>query len=247
MTPLLKLSGICAGYGGDDVLKDVNLEVFANDFVGIIGPNGGGKTTLLKVILGLLPPREGQVLFPGLPQGIRSVGYLPQGNSIDAQFPISVMDVVLSGLMGQMKLWQRVSAHQRSEAMLLLERTGLVGYANRSIGELSGGQKQKVFLCRALIHHPQILVLDEPDTYVDKGFEGELYEMLRELNKETAILLVSHDVGIISSVVKTIACVNGGLHYHDSARITDEVLTYYNCPVELITHGRVPHRVLRNH
>ena len=247
MKPLLRLTGITAGYNDEEILKDVNLDVFANDFVGIIGPNGGGKTTLLKVILGLLPPKKGEVAFPNLPDGLKSIGYLPQGNTVDPAFPISVMDVVLSGLMGQMKLWQRVSAGQKLAAHALLERTGLLSYASHPIGELSGGQKQRVFLCRAMIHQPRLLILDEPNTYVDKGFEGQLYELLQELNKEVAIMLVSHDVGTISSVVKTIACVNGGLHYHSSNKISNELLTYYNCPVELITHGTVPHRVLKTH
>lgn len=247
MKPLLKLSGVSAGYNGDDVIRDVNLEVHAHDFLAIIGPNGGGKTTLLKVVLGLLPIRTGAIEFPGLPAGLKSIGYLPQGGAFDASFPISVLDVVLSGLMGQMKLWQGVTKAQRQSALALLERTGLLPFAGHPIGELSGGQKQRVFLCRALIHQPGLLILDEPNTYVDKGFEGELYRILQELNRSVAIMLVSHDVGTISSVVKTIACVNGRLHYHPSNKISSEMLTYYNCPVELIAHGTIPHRVLKNH
>ena len=129
----------------------------------------------------------------------------------------------------------------------LLEETGLASYIHRPIGELSGGQLQRVLLCRALINQPQLLVLDEPNTYVDKNFEGELYQWLQELNQKMAILLISHDVGTISSIVKTIACVNGTLHYHHSNKITPELLKVYNCPIDLIAHGHVPHRVLKKH
>jgi zinc transport system ATP-binding protein len=247
MRELLTLNDISAGYNGDVVLNGVSLSVHEHDFIGVIGPNGGGKTTLLKVILGLLNPYSGMVRFPDMPAGIRSIGYLPQGHTFDKQFPISVTDVVLSGLMGQRKLWKSVSPQDRMRALELLEMTGLEAFAQTPIGELSGGQKQKVFLCRAMVHKPKLLILDEPDTYVDKNFEGELYQMLKQLNEQVAIILVSHDVGIVSSVVKTIACVNGGLHYHASNRISEEVLKHYNCPVELVTHGAVPHRVLKTH
>ena len=121
------------------------------------------------------------------------------------------------------------------------------GFGNRPIGELSGGQMQRVFLCRAIISSPKILILDEPSTYVDANFENEFYSVLGELNKTMSIVMVSHDLGTICSYVKTIACVNGGLHYHESNLITPEQLKLYNCPIELISHGTVPHRVLLKH
>ena len=247
MKDLLILNQIHAGYNGKDVLSKVSLKVVENDFMGLIGPNGGGKTTLLKIILGLLKPKSGTISFPGLPEGAKSIGYLPQNNTFDQQFPITVKDVVLSGLANKNKMWNKPSKHDNQDALSLIERTGMLQYYNAPIGELSGGQRQRVLLCRALIHRPKLLILDEPSTYVDQNFEGELYDMLKELNREMAILLVSHDVGIISSVVKSIACINGTLHYHASNKITDEVLQDYNCPVELITHGTVPHRVLKKH
>lgn len=247
MTPLLKLTGVDAGYNGDLVLKGVDFQVSDNDFIGVIGPNGGGKTTLLKVVLGLLPPKNGKVEFPDMPLGVRQIGYLPQNSQFDSQFPISVKDVVLSGLMSQKKLWGKLTAADRQKALELMESTGLTALADRPIGQLSGGQRQRALLCRALIHNPKLLVLDEPNTYVDKAFEGELYSLLQQLNKEVAIVLVSHDVGTITSVVKTIACVNGTLHYHPSPKISPEILKHYNCPVEIVSHGSVPHRVLKNH
>lgn len=247
LSPLIKIDHVCAGYNGSMVLKDINLEVFPQDFIGIIGPNGGGKTTLIKVIMGLLPLQSGQILFPGLPHGIRSIGYLPQISSFDPQFPIVVRDVILSGLMGQKKMWEKNTHNDREKAHQLIEKTGLSKLSGKTIGELSGGERQRVLLCRAMVHDPQILVLDEPNNFVDKNFEGELYDTLKELNKEIAIVLVSHDVGTISSVVKSIACVNGTLHFHPSGKISEEVLQQYNCPVELVTHGSVPHRVLKTH
>lgn len=242
MSTLLELQNISAGYDDKMVLNQVNLSIKKNDFVGIIGPNGGGKTTLLKVLLELIHPQKGQLIKK---PGIR-IGYLPQVNTIDKRFPISVKDVILSGRQSD-KWWQRSSKNENKEVDQLLSFVGMDSHKKTAIGELSGGQMQRVFLCRALISQPQVLILDEPNTYVDKTFEENLYNMLAELNKKMAILLVSHDVGTISSFVRTIACVNGGLHYHESNKITNEVLKSYNCPIEILTHGTVPHRVLKQH
>jgi len=129
----------------------------------------------------------------------------------------------------------------------MLGEAGLTSYAGKPIGELSGGQLQKALLCRALIDEPQLLILDEPNTHVDKQFEQELYQWLQELNKSMAILLVSHDIGTISPIIKSIACVNETLHYHPSNQLSEEVLKVYNCPVDVIAHGPVPHRVLKSH
>ncbi len=129
----------------------------------------------------------------------------------------------------------------------MLEEAGLSGYAGKPIGELSGGQLQKALLCRALIDNPELLILDEPNTHVDKQFEQELYQWLQQLNKSIAILLVSHDIGTIAPIIKSIACVNETLHYHPSNQLSEEVLKVYNCPVDVIAHGPVPHRVLKSH
>lgn len=129
----------------------------------------------------------------------------------------------------------------------LLHEMGIYEIKNKSIGQLSGGQMQRVFLCRALLSDPKVLILDEPDTFVDNRFEGELYEKLNVLNKEMAIILVSHDIGTISSYVKTIACINSNLHYHASNKITQEQLDGYSCPIQIISHGEVPHTILKHH
>ena len=245
MNKLLELKSITAGYDEKIVLKEVDLTIKENDFIGIIGPNGGGKTTLLKVILGIIKPISGEILTDG--NGGCIIGYLPQINQIDKKFPISVRDVVLSGLMSHKKMFGRYSSENRKRADELMSQMGIEHLKNKNIGELSGGQLQRVFLCRAIISDPQLLILDEPDTYVDSNFEGELYEILDQLNKRMAIVVVSHDVGTICSHVKTIACVNQTLCYHDSNIISQEQLQAYNCPIDLITHGEVPHRVLKHH
>lgn len=242
---LITLENITAGYDGKPVLKDVNMEILPGDFIGVIGPNGGGKTTLIKVILGLLKPISGKVSYNLDNNG--AIGYLPQFNQIDHKFPITVLDVILSGKSGKKNLFFGHQKHDKKEAVQLLETMGVKYLMDESIGELSGGQMQRVFLARALISNPQVLILDEPNTYVDNKFEGELYEMLKEYNQRMSIMMVSHDVGTISAYVKTIACVNESLHYHFSNIITEKQLASYNCPIQLVTHGEVPHTVLKQH
>jgi zinc transport system ATP-binding protein len=250
MKTLIKLENIEAGYGGKAILKSVDLEVKERDFIGIIGPNGGGKTTLLKVILGLIDPYRGNISyhFSKKNKDFRKyIAYLPQRSTIDYMFPISVREVVLSGLISTKPFLKRYSKSDFHLADEIIEKSGLLEYRDKPVGELSGGQLQRVFLSRALISSPRVLLLDEPDTFVDNRFEYELYENLRELNNSIAILLVSHDVGTISSYIKTIACVNTNLHYHPSNEISNEQLKVYNCPIDIITHGNVPHRVLHQH
>ncbi|MCK5731187.1 MAG: ABC transporter ATP-binding protein [Draconibacterium sp.] len=246
MEPLIKIENLTVGYNKIPVLKNVNLDICENDFIGVIGPNGGGKTTLLKAILGLLKPFSGIIEFSKDIDGSkRQIGYLPQVKHIDRKFPITVFDVVRSGSIMQNQF--KGKAQIKLKIDNLLEEMGIYNIRNRAIGELSGGQMQRVFLCRAILSNPKVLILDEPDTFVDNRFEGELYEKLRLLNEEMAIVLVSHDMGTISSYVKTIACVNGNLHYHRSSNISQEQLDGYNCPIQVITHGEIPHTVLKHH
>lgn len=242
---ILELKRITAGYDRQTILRDVDFEICENDFIGIIGPNGGGKTTLLKVILGLLKPFSGEVIYSTSRQNL--FGYLPQNNQFDKRFPIDVTEVVLSGLMSEKGLYKSYTRSDKHQAWELLEKYGMGNYRKAPIGELSGGQMQRVFLCRAIISAPKVLILDEPTTYVDSHFEKEFYTILKELNKTMSIVMVSHDLGTICSYVKTIACVNRELHYHNSNLITPEQLQSYHCPIELVTHGTVPHRVLKDH
>lgn len=245
MPDILELKDIIAGYDHQPVLEHVNFTIREGDFIGIIGPNGGGKTTLLKVILGLLKPFSGEVIYHTSKQNL--FGYLPQNNRFDQRFPINVTEVVLSGLMSGKGLYKSYTRADRKKAWELLDKYGMGNHKKSPIGDLSGGQMQRVFLCRAIISSPRILILDEPTTYVDSNFEKEFYPILEELNKSLSIVMVSHDLGTICSYVKTIACVNRELHYHNSNLISPEQLQSYHCPIELITHGTIPHRVLKTH
>lgn len=240
MKPLIHINHVTFGYESEPVLDDVDLKIFDNDFIGVIGPNGGGKTTLIKLILGLIAPQKGKIYFrEDLPRHKRPIGYLPQVKHLDRKFPITVIDVVRSGSLMRPYPFKN-TAEEISAARRLLIEMGVPELEKKAIGELSGGQMQRVFLCRALISDPKVLVLDEPDSFVDQHFEGELYEKLRLLNKKMAIVLVSHDVGTISAYVKTIACVNRQLHYHPSNRITPHDLHVYNCPLKLVGYFADP-------
>ena len=250
MEKLIEIQHVSASYDTKFILKDVSLCVWKDDFLGIIGPNGGGKTTLLKVILGLMKPVSGVITFfeNDAPVSTLKIGYLPQINPIDKRFPISVYEVVSSGLTSEKPRFRDFSTEQKERIRRMIAQIGLESFAKRAIGELSGGQLQRVLLARAIVSHPQLLILDEPNTYVDKRFESQFYELLGEINKETAIILVSHDVGTLLPLVKNVACVNESLHYHPGADMIDEWLEQtYLCPIEIVGHGDIPHRVLKRH
>ncbi len=249
-TPLIQLIDVRAAYGEKTVLNGVNLTIYERDFLGVIGPNGGGKTTLVKLILGLLAPAAGCIRFfeDGKEVPILPIGYLPQSTRIDTKFPISVYEVVLSGLSKEKSLFRRYSSEQHERVRHILSRMGLEGLERRSIGELSGGQLQRTLLGRALVSNPRVVILDEPDTYLDKRFETKLYSLLEEINQERAVVLVSHDIGTVLQNVKTIACVNEVLDYHPDTEVSSEWLeAHFGCPIELLGHGHFPHRVLKSH
>lgn len=266
-TPLIEIKNLSTGYDNRTVLRNVNLTVYDRDFLGIIGPNGGGKTTLIKCILGLLKPTAGEILYsdkrfvasdkqrgtaqrPALTtnRSVLKMGYLPQYNSIDRKFPITVEEVILSGLSSQKSLISRFTATHREKAWQVIARMGLEGLEKRAIGALSGGQLQRALLGRAIISDPALVVLDEPSTYIDKRFEARLYELLAEINHDCAIILVSHDIGTVLQQVKSIACVNETLDYHPDTGVSEEWLERnFNCPIELLGHGALPHRILAEH
>nr|WP_320948352.1 metal ABC transporter ATP-binding protein [Bacteroides intestinalis] len=266
-TPLIEIKNLSAGYDSRTVLRNVNLTVYDRDFLGIIGPNGGGKTTLIKCILGLLKPTAGEILYsdkrfvtsdkqgsaaqrPALTanRSVLKMGYLPQYNSIDRKFPITVEEVIISGLSSQKSLISRFTATHREKARQVIARMGLEGLEKRAIGALSGGQLQRALLGRAIISDPALVVLDEPSTYIDKRFEARLYELLAEINHDCAIILVSHDIGTVLQQVKSIACVNETLDYHPDTGVSEEWLERnFNCPIELLGHGALPHRILAEH
>ena len=250
MEKRIELSHITAAYGNKIALRDASLTIAAHDFLGIIGPNGGGKTTLLKVILGLISPTSGTITFYDNGKVVPSIriGYLPQMNQLDKHFPISVREVIQSGLSAEKPKFRRFTAAQKERVDEVLEQMGLSDLPDRPIGELSGGQLQRVLLGRAIVSRPQVLILDEPNSYVDKRFESQFYQLLETINKESAIVLVSHDIGTVLSLVKNIACVNETLHYHPGTDLSEDWLgEKYACPIELIGHGDLPHRVLKKH
>ncbi len=252
---IIEIKSLDFAYNGEVVLEDVNLSVRQKDFVAIIGPNGGGKTTLLKLILGLLTPMKGTVRVDGkFPhEASPCIGYVPQDVHTNRSFPITVIDVVLMGRLDPKKRLSRRSAANRREAMAALERMEMATYADKKIGLLSGGQRQRVYIARALLTNPNLLILDEPTASIDTKGQADFYRLLKELNRDITVLVVSHDLLVVSRYVKSVACVNKKLHYHDQAEITGEMLeTMYPCtveevcPVELVAHG-LPHRVLMDH
>ncbi len=253
--PIIEINDLNFSYDGELVLEDVNLRLQHKDFVAMIGPNGGGKTTLLKLILGLLTPDKGTVRVNGESAQDASpcIGYVPQNVDLNRNFPISALDVVLMGKLDPRKRWTRKSKSDRHDAMAALERLDMGGYAEKKIGALSGGQRQRVFIARALVTQPQLLLLDEPTASIDTKGQTDFFRLLKELNNDITVLVVSHDLLVISRYVKSVACMNRRLHYHHQAEITGEMLeTMYpcaveeECPVELVAHG-LPHRVLKEH
>ncbi|MDD2619854.1 MAG: metal ABC transporter ATP-binding protein [Syntrophomonadaceae bacterium] len=250
MIPAVSLQNVSAGYDNNPALENINLNIAAGSFTGIIGPNGGGKTTLLKVMLGLLEPWVGQVRILGQdPQeNRRLVGYVPQAANINRRFPISVREVVsLARLAGKLPIFHRYSPADRNMVNYCLTRLDVLNLAERQIGQLSSGQWQRVLIARALAVEPVLLLLDEPTSGLDANASSMVYELLQELNKEITIVMVTHDTLAISAYVRDIACINHYLHYHGEPDIsTDLIMQLYGCPVDLIAHG-VPHRVLEEH
>ena len=231
------------------VLEDINLKVLENDFLGIIGPNGGGKTTLLKVIAGLLKPTTGSVKVYGKPPSKTGnvIGYVPQMNRPDLNFPATVLDVVLTGRLNRSNLTKPYSEADKKAALEALKAMGLEGLKDELIGKLSGGQRQRVFIARALATEPKLLLLDEPTLSVDRRLDTRFWEFLNELKNKMTIIVVTHDISALSKYVDKIACLNRRLYYNESKQITQEMwMEAYQCPVDIIAHG-LPHRVIEDH
>ena len=244
------IENLSVNYGHTVALSDVCLDVFEGEFLGIIGPNGGGKSTLLKAILGLTPHYSGKIeIFSESGAKAREkIGYVPQFAAIDKKFPISVLEVVMTGLMkGGMHPFFAYKKSDREKAFQYLEKVGISTLANRQIAQLSGGEFQRLLIARALAVDPEILLLDEPTASVDPASRESIYELLSVLNEKMTIILVTHDMLAISSKVEKIACLNRELVYHGEPELNEAVMGHlYGCPVDLIAHG-VPHRVLKDH
>ena len=236
-------------YNDTVILEDANLSVYEHDFLGIIGPNGGGKTTILKLMLGLINQTKGTVLIYGeTPEKNRKfIGYVPQYGRFDREFPASVWDTVMMGRLAPKKCFKNFDEQDKKIVCDVLKTVDLFDLRNRQISCLSGGQLQRVLVARALASEPKILLLDEPTASIDGRVESDFYELLAKLKKNMAIVLVSHNIDAISIHVDKIACVNQTIYYHDDKEIRPEdIAKTYKCPVELIAHG-VAHRVLQTH
>ncbi|MBF0452909.1 MAG: ABC transporter ATP-binding protein [Candidatus Magnetomorum sp.] len=255
-SPIIQMTSVSFAYKQRTVLENLTLTVHPKDYIAIIGPNGGGKTTLLKLILGLLKPDSGTIHVLGQDPSKTShyIGYVPQDLHVNRYFPITVMDIVLMGCLSpQKKFFHSLKKKYRAKALETLDRLNMADYSHSTICSLSGGQRQRIFIARALMTDPEILLLDEPTTGIDSRGQADFYELLESLNTALTILMVSHDMMVISSHVKSVACVNRHLYYHDQSELSEHMIhNMYpgvmsgECPIELIAHG-VPHRVLQKH
>jgi zinc transport system ATP-binding protein len=246
----LEIRGHSVSYGGVNALQDINLVIKKGDFTAVIGPNGGGKSTLLRASLGLIPIESGEIKLLGKkPADVRSkAGYVPQFSYLDKRFPMTVFETVLTGrLSGNFKPFKRYSDQDKDITSDKLIKTGMDKLAERKINELSGGEFQKVLIARALASEPEIMFLDEPTANVDASAREHIYALMGELNKTVTVIMVTHDLFAVSSEVKSIACLNIKLVYHGEPELNENILGgLYGCPVDLIAHG-VPHRVLGGH
>jgi zinc transport system ATP-binding protein len=248
-TTVVEVKNISFKYEDQMILDGINLSVQSNDFLGIIGPNGGGKTTLLKIMLGLLAPSHGEIKILGKTplESLPKIGYVPQVSRFDRDFPINVLEVVLMGRLVHAKRFHDFSSHDKEIALEALKMVGMEEMRERQIGKLSEGQKQRIFIARALATQPQLLLLDEPTASVDTTMQAGLYDLLVKMKEKMTVIMVTHDIGVISSHVDKIACLNCKLFYHGSHEISKEDLeAAYQCPVDMIAHG-VPHRVMKDH
>jgi zinc transport system ATP-binding protein len=237
-------------YNGDPVLSGINMTIREHDFIAFIGPNGGGKSTLIRLILGLIKPDKGKIRVLGERPGrhTQALGYVPQNVHINNHFPITALDVVLMGCLGtggHFGQSRRTRKECEKEALATLERMGMAEHARKKIGELSGGQRQRVFIARSLMTRPRLLLLDEPTASIDSKGQRDFLNLLEALNKDVAIVVVTHDLFSVSSYVKSVACVNHGLHYHSEEEIKGQMLeTMYACSVEDVCRVQVLTQVL---
>mgnify|MGYP000875206878 FL=1 len=241
MSLAVQIENLSVYYGQTPALTKVSLEVEQGEYLGLLGPNGGGKSTLLKTILGLVPVSSGTVrVFGDKPSKVRShIGYVPQFASIDRSFPITVLEVVLTGRLRRgISPFFRYSGRDREIAEELLERVGLKELKSRRISELSGGQFQKMLIARALAVQPSLLLLDEPTASVDAASQEQIYCLLEELSKSMTIILVTHDLLAVSSKVHRLACLNGSLVYYGEPRLSEKILSsLYGCRLDLLGKG----------
>ncbi len=229
----IEIKNLQVNYGEVIALKDINLNIKHKSFLGIIGPNGGGKTTLFKVVLGLIKPISGSVKVK---DNIK-IGYVPQSTSFDKSFPILVKDVILMGKLDKtFKAFKKYSKKDKEEAVDIMKKLDIYNLKNRQIGELSGGQLQRVLIGRTLVNNPDVLLLDEPTSSLDSDAKREIFDLLKELNKNKTVVVITHDMEYVFKYIDSLACVNQNIHYHDEDKsITEDSLKdIYNCPINLL-------------
>ncbi len=234
MNKILELKNLSYAYDKQNVLENINLDILVNDFLAIIGPNGGGKSTLLKLILGLLETNNGQIKKH---LNIDSIGYVPQNTNLNTDFPITALEVVLMGHTSGKKQFFGYSKDDISCAMDSLTKVSMQNFANSKIGDLSGGQRQRVFIARALCASPKVMLLDEPTASIDVKGQKDIYELLKELNKSISIVVVSHDISVLMNYAKNVAHVNKSLVYHHLKNIEETIDNEdeHMCEVELLS------------
>jgi len=239
VTPVVELRGVSFAYDGPPVLESIDLAIEKGEFMGVVGPNGGGKTTLLKLILGLLEPVRGKVLVMGRPpaESRGAIGYVPQFASFRRDFPINVEDTVLLGRLGIAPRIGGYSHRDRDAARQAMIETGVLDFRQRQLCELSGGELQRVLIARALVSRPEILLLDEPTANVDLRFESDIFDLLKQINLHTTIVVVSHEIGFISQYVTRVACLNRTLICHPTSELNGKIIQQlYGRPVRMVRH-----------
>jgi len=247
--PAIQVSNVDVRLRGQLVLDGVSFSLEQREFLGLIGPNGGGKTVLLRTLLGLVRPERGEVRIFGKPshEARSLMGYVPQFARFDVDFPVSVKDTVLTGRLGSAGFQLRYTPQDREIVFDILRKVDMYDQRDTQLGKLSGGQMQRVLIARALAGRPKLLLLDEPTASLDTKVGLSFYDLLKTLAKDLTIVLVSHDVGVIAEYVQVVACLNRRLHYHHSKELRSEVIQeVYGCPIELLAHGHA-HRVLGPH
>ena len=241
----IRFDGVTFSYGAAPVLQNVSFGIAEGEFAAIIGPNGGGKTTMLKLMLGLLETQKGFVRVFGLKPvtARRKMGYLPQYPRLDPQFPVTVTDVVLLARLGGGWKLGRYGRQDRAAAAAGLESVGLAELGDRPFSALSGGQRQRVLIARALASEPELLLLDEPTANLDPSVQDELYELLHRLNEKLTVVVVSHDVGFVSKYVQKVVCVNRTAVLHPVSAVKSEMVSklYGGMEVQIVNHGHHEH------
>lgn len=241
MTPPIQIENLSFSYGPVSVLENANVCIEDKEFISVVGPNGGGKTTLLRIMLGLLEPQSGTVsVFGKTPEiGRKQIGYLPQYTSLDAKFPVTALDAVLMGRLGITSKLGLYTKADRTMANEMMARVGLEKLTKRPLSALSGGQQQRVLIARALVSEPRLLLLDEPSSSLDDYVEQELFDLLQELNKELTIIVVSHDVAYVSHYVEKVICVNRAVHTHPVSEISENLIhEMYGEHVHAVRHDQ---------